>query len=212
MTMREVLTKRILKRRSPRRPSGLAIGEVLVLTLPLCLLCIAAASKLAATASARIKGQWQVAQQVQLATTAPCGDSSQLSAPVYGVTADGQVDQAWPVLAVSLLPAGGFGSGGLTGVSSQSSSLSTAAPNYFYKGYAESALPDGINQVQTRATFVCNEPGDPGDGARGRYYEELQVLGLAEAASLFGIGPGVPNISPPSGGDSQDETGSGTTP
>ena len=48
-----------------RRQAGMAAGEVIVLLVPLCVLCMAGASRLAATSSARLRGQWEVAARAQ---------------------------------------------------------------------------------------------------------------------------------------------------
>ena len=58
--------------RSAGRESGMATGELLVLTVPMCVLAMAFASKLSSTASARTEGQWQMSLSAQQSATEPC--------------------------------------------------------------------------------------------------------------------------------------------
>ena len=60
-----------------RRQAGMAAGEVIVLLVPLCVLCMAGASRLAATSSARLRGQWEVAARAQRDARVPCGGRAQ---------------------------------------------------------------------------------------------------------------------------------------
>lgn len=196
MALMQTIKQRQFRRSIARRQAGMALGELLVLTLPLCLLCLILASKLAATSSARIHGQWQVAHQVEMQSTRPCGMDAELTAPFYTTLVNSKVDKAWPILGISLLPDGGF-SNGLPAVSKKQESLITKLPKYFYQKLADKLLPDGINQIETSAMFVCNEPGDPNDSARGAYALKLEALSGIEAGKLFGIGPGVPGTAAP---------------
>jgi hypothetical protein len=70
----------------------------------------------------------------------------------------------------------------------------TILRGYFYKRAADRAVADGINQVTTSATFVCNEP-QHGDSRRDTigYKGLLLALGHWQAYKLFNGSSGAPD-------------------
>jgi hypothetical protein len=64
-----------------RREGGFSVGELLLITVPLCLLSMVAASKLAATSQARLRAQWQASLSAQQGATNLCGGSATLNGP-----------------------------------------------------------------------------------------------------------------------------------
>ena len=70
-SLRHVRSRRDRARRLPER--GAAVVELLLLGVPLCVLAMVLASKLAATSSARMQAQWTASQRAQLETREPCG-------------------------------------------------------------------------------------------------------------------------------------------
>lgn len=187
------------KRQQVRRASrqaGYAVGELLVLTVPLCVSCMAIASMLAATASARSQGQWRTSLQAQQLTQEPCGIGDTdwaMTAPAGLVLADSKVRKAWEPLLVSLLPTPHE----LPLVSKKTVEQTTPVSGFFYKRTADRIVPDRSTQVTTSATFVCNEP-EHGDSRR-KYYETLLLaLGHWQAGKLFGTFGGSGEADPTS--------------
>lgn len=181
---------RVLKwRQAARRRAlqrGMAVGELLVLTVPLCVMCMAIASKLSATSSVRVESQWRTALAAQQATTQPSGDTDwTMTAPIGVALADAKVRKATEPLLVSLLP----NSQPLPFVAKKTIEQSIDVRDYFYRAAAEHAVGDDIKQVTTSATFVCNEPNN-GDDRRGLLGYEGILIGLGEwqAFTLFGNG------------------------
>lgn len=175
-------------RSAERHQKGMAIGEMLVLTLPLCVLCMAVASRLTATSSARIAGQWQVAARAQQATRGPCGigDTDWLmTAPVGAALLNSEVSKAKEPLLLSLLPVPNI----LPFVSKKQQELSAPVPGYTFKPLADQFVGDNIQTVEARALFVCNEP-ENGDSRRLWYELPMIGLGLWQAAELFGSSSG----------------------
>lgn len=133
--------------RRSRRQAGMAAGEVLLLLVPLCVLCMAGASRLAATSSARLRSQWEVAARVQREARVPCGGR---------------------------------------GAAEAHAQKTAAVPAYLHRRTADRAFEDGVDRVTTGATFLCNEPGDPGDAARTSHARKIELLTRTEARRLFG--------------------------
>jgi hypothetical protein len=70
------------RRRDPRRAeSGFSVVEVLLLTVPLCVLSMVAASKLAATSSAKAKARVAASLASQQSARNLCGGSASLNGP-----------------------------------------------------------------------------------------------------------------------------------
>ena len=175
--------------RSAGRESGMATGELLVLTVPMCVLAMAFASKLSSTASARTEGQWQMSLSAQQSATEPCPGNVdvRMTAPAMLALKHKKAAQALipmlptfvPIVGEPMVPVGKISKSGPTDVR-----------NYYYRRIADASVSDGIDKVTTGATFVCNEPNQ-GDDRRDRYKVFLGALGLFQAAKLFGVLSGV---------------------
>lgn len=66
---------------------GSSVVEVILLTVPLCLLSMVITSKMAATSSGLVRTQWQSSLAAQQGAVTVCGGSAKLSAPWLGQTA-----------------------------------------------------------------------------------------------------------------------------
>lgn len=198
--------------RSGHSESGMATGELLVLTVPLCVLSMAFASKLSSTASARMEGQWQMSLSAQQSAREPCSGNVDLrmTAPAMLALKHKKAAQALvpmlptiaPIVDEPMVPVGKISKSGPTPVR-----------NYYYRRIADASVPDGIHNVTTGATFVCNEPNQ-GDDRRERYKVFLGALGFFQAAKLFGVLSGVsdPTEGAPTPVDPCDSSSSERSP
>lgn len=80
-----------LPSRIQRREAGFSIGELLLITAPLCVLSMVAASKLAATSQTRLRAQWQASLSAQRGAANLCGGSASLNAPWQSAQANAKV-------------------------------------------------------------------------------------------------------------------------
>lgn len=65
------------KRRN--REAGFSVAEILLITVPLCVLSMVAASKLAATSRSHLRAQWQATLSAQQSASNLCGGSATLN-------------------------------------------------------------------------------------------------------------------------------------
>jgi cytochrome c oxidase assembly factor CtaG len=78
-----VMTKpRTCGPKTPRGERGLALVELMLLTVPVCVLSIVLASAIAATATAKNQSMWKASLKAQLAAKTPCG-----GVPLYALPA-----------------------------------------------------------------------------------------------------------------------------
>ena len=205
-SLRHVRSRRDRARRLPER--GAAVVELLLLGVPLCVLAMVLASKLAATSSARMQAQWTASQRAQLETREPCGMDLLLTAgPVAAVVKKPKARKA-------LLPLAGGAD--LLFTNSQTRDATIDVADYHFRPSADQAVPDGIKSIRAEATFLCNNATNRGKNAltkdNGRTLRGLYVTGLGfwQARKLFGGGggdikaPSDPRDKPPK--DAQDQS------
>lgn len=171
-----------MKARNMRRQRGLALMELLLLTVPLSLLAIVLASAIAATATAKNRAMWKASLKAQLATREPCG-----GLPLYALP--GTVPVSSPKQGQFNQGRGQAAEIGLIGAPITMTNNKTervtepVAPFYFEKT-ADRMFPARTREAENAATFTCNEPND-GDSRRGRYEAVLFARALAKARELF---------------------------
>lgn len=172
--------KRVVKAlvRGQRRQRGVALVELLLFTVPLCVLAIVLASAIAATSSAKTKAMWKASLKAQLATREPCAGAPLLLTPTLS-SKQGKFLQGYrkAVIPASIgMP--------ITLTAYKTEKVSEAAPRFYFEQAAERMFPDRTRQAENSATFVCNEPNN-GDSRRAIYDVALFGLGLAKARELF---------------------------
>lgn len=172
--------------RTPRTERGAAVVELLLLGMPLCVLAMVLASKLAATSSARLQAQWTASQIAQLDTREPCGIDFLLTAgPVAAVVKQ-------PKAAKALLPLAGGADLLFTNSKTRQKTIDIA--DYHFRASADQAVPDGIKSVRAEAAFLCNNSTNRGkngltkDNARTVRGIYVTGLGFWQARKLFSGG------------------------
>lgn len=172
------------------RESGMAAGELLVLTIPMCVLSMAISSKFAATSSAHTQGQWHTALSAQQQTTGPCPADTDLvmTAPLAMVLKKKNASKALVPMLPTMVPIPGV-SDPMALVGKKRAEEATPIPGYYYQPHADRAVPSGAGTVTSSSTFVCNEPNH-GDKRATLYEVYLGLLGAFQAAKLFGVTSG----------------------
>lgn len=169
------MTKRT---RTTKNQRGVALVELLLVTVPLCCLSIVLASVIAATGSAKNKSMWMASLKAQRATTRPCGGTPLVETPAlspkYPKFAKGAI-KALEIVALEQA----FGN--MTQTNTKTVPDVQQVPNFYFDKAADQMLPSRTHSARNEATFVCNEP-DNGDSRYGKYDKAL--LGLAEATAL----------------------------
>lgn len=143
--------KKLQGMRSRPRQSGLAIAEVILLTVPLSILSLVVTSRLTAVASAREESIWRASVLAQLAAREP--DLKHINL----------VDSAIPLAAMNSKSAL-VQSPGIVGILGRTSDITVdktvAVPNYYFATAAGRMLPraSSPSAITNRANFLCNEP------------------------------------------------------
>lgn len=165
--------------------SGLAIGEMLVFTLPLCLLSLALISRLSTTASRRLDSLTEASVTAQRDTRGVDGCAPRLdfsAIPMIGpIARDKRVIKSLIVqapAALVMLP---------TGDKTRDATAAASRYPYFYQGLAGSFAPDSLDQhpIKSSATFVCNEPVGDGEGRKLLLGAWVFGTGMWQARKLF---------------------------
>lgn len=176
----KAMNHRAAKRRpAQRNQRGLALMELLLLTVPLCILSIVLASAVAATSTAKNKSMWQASRDAQLATRQRCGAPTLFTkvalTPKYGNFISG-MGKAREIALIGLP---------ITQTGTKTvESVEKVAPFYFETA-ADKMFASRSREAKNSATFPCNEPGDPGDSDRNKYKAVLIVRGIAKAREMY---------------------------
>lgn len=161
---------------------GFATGELLLATVPLCVIAMVIASKFTATAGTRMKAQWQASLNAQLKSKEPCGLDPLLTAPpAIAAAANSKVRKAFLPLV--------FGSD-LLFTNQKEAKVTEPVPDYYFRSQADERIADGITEVSASAVYVCNER--QGDNYRSLRKWGLVGLAFLKARKLFGGGGDTP--------------------
>ncbi len=138
-----------------RRQRGVALVELLLVTVPLCCLSIVLASAISATATARNQSMWKASLKTQQATREPCGGSSLADQPATSPSyasyiAGKQLAQRIVQIEVDTT--------NLLQTNSITESDTEQAPSFYFEKAADKMFPSRIKSASNSATFLCNEP------------------------------------------------------
>lgn len=169
--------------RCPER--GLAIGEMLVLTIPLSLLSLALTSRLSTTGTRRLDSLTNAAAEAQHAARGAAGCPAKVDLAdivmLGDMAANSRIRKSLllqaPAIAV-VLP---------TGNQTRTSVAAPSSYHFTFSKLAEDFAPDSIDKqsISSSATFLCNEP--IGDGETKKWELGAWVFGngLWQARKLF---------------------------
>lgn len=164
--------------RGARRERGLALMELMLLTVPMCVLSIVLASAISATATARNKSMWKASLKAQQATREPCGGLPLLYEPTMsqkqGKFTQGR-SQAGEI-ALMGLP--------ITLTNNKTEKVTEQVGDFHFTSAADKMFPDRTKQTENSATFTCNEPNN-GNSRRSTYQFMLLGRAVIEARKLF---------------------------
>jgi hypothetical protein len=162
-----------------RDERGLALMELMLLTVPLSVLSIVLASAIAATATAKNKSMWKASLQAQRATREPCGGVPLYFAPTMSqknskyTQGRGQANE----IGIIGLP--------ITLTGRKTEDVTEKVPTTHFDSAADKMFPGRTKQAQNSATFVCNEPNN-GNSRRAMYEGIiLTTKAIPKARGLF---------------------------
>lgn len=164
----------------PRRGErGLALIELMLLTVPLCVLSIVLASAISATATAKNKSMWKASLQAQQATREPCGGVPLLYVPTQSQK-NGQFTQGRSKaneIAIIGLP--------ITMTGRKTEDVTEQVADFHFDSAADKMFPSRAKEAKNSATFVCNEPNN--GNSRRALYEGiiLTTKAIPKARALF---------------------------
>lgn len=95
--------------RRQARERGSSVVEVILLTVPLCLLSMVITSKMAATSTGLVRTQWQSSLSAQRGAVTVCGSNTKLSAPWLSQTATDTATQIHNQITTSGVVGGAIG-------------------------------------------------------------------------------------------------------
>lgn len=180
-----------------RGERGLAVGEMLLMTLPLCVLCMAMTSRFEVTSSRRMAALQEANVRTQLAARGE--DAGQLEILdsgliVGGLLANEKVRKSKELQAVPMItPDAPLVDGlGILPVQSQQITASIPPRSYHFSRIAADLVPDPADRraMHAGAFYINNEPNHIDSKRQGAYFLMLGVFGVAQARELLGGGGG----------------------
>ncbi len=158
------------KRPARQTQRGVALVELLLITVPLCCLSIVLASALAATSTAKNKAMWKASLQTQQATREPCAGAPLLYLPTMS-SKQSQFNQGRSKAGIIALE--GID---ITLTNYKSQQVTEPVGKFYFEQATNQMFPDRTQSAQNTATFLCNEPNN-GDSRRTPH--EVIVYGTA---------------------------------
>lgn len=182
----------------PRRGErGLAVGEMLLMTLPLCVLCMAMTSRFQVTSSRRMAALQDANVRTQVAARGEEGGHLEVldtGVIVGGLLLSDKVRKSAPLQIVpGLTPDWSLLKGlGILPVYSQHISASIPPRSYHFSRIATDLLPEPAEQQAMRAGafYINNEPNHVDTKRRWTYGLMLFGFGMWQARELLGGGGG----------------------
>lgn len=188
---------------------GSAVFELILLTVPLCVLSMVLASQLAATSQARLRAQWQATLAAQTNAQNLCGGNAALNAPFQGMVTSkvqsgaissdlAHISKVGPIISGTGLsmnrltnliatsntfPADVLQQKPLTDTNWTTKEVTTSLAPFYFQTQANAMLPTAGTSVTARATFVCQEPVVNGPTLDG-VSDQLLVWAFDEASKF----------------------------
>ncbi len=192
-----------------RPEGGFAAIELLLLTVPMCLLSMVIASQLASTSQARLKAQWQASLAAQINAQNLCGGNAALNAPFQGnvksnvqsgsIASDlAHISRVGPIISGTGLsmnhlsdlitssntfPADLLQQKQLTDTNWTTQTATTAPSPFYFQARAQALMPTATPTITASAAIVCQEPITNGPTLDG-VSDQLLVWGFDEAAKF----------------------------
>jgi len=192
-----------------REEAGSAVFELILLSVPLCVLSMVLASQLAATSQARLRAQWQATLAAQANAQNLCGGNAALNAPFQGMVTSNvksgaissdlaHISKVGPIISGTGLsmnrltdliatsntfPADVLQQKPLTDTNWTTKEVTTSLAPFYFQKQANAMLPTAAQTVTARATFVCQEPIVNGPNLDG-VSDQLLVWAFDEAAKF----------------------------
>lgn len=178
--MKATAKRRFGRPSGPRKTQrGLALMEMLLLTVPLCILGIVLASAVAATATSRNKSMWKASLKAQQATKdGRCGAPILLKpnlSPDYGKHMGGY-GKAVEIATIGMP---------ITRTGTKTEQVTEKVAPFYFEQTADKMFSSRSKETRNSATFPCNEPGDPGDSDRNKYKAILIGIAGMKAREMY---------------------------
>lgn len=156
------------------RERGSALVEVVMLTTPISIVCIVAASALYATSSTHLASRAQADLTAQQLTTQPCGGPT-LEAAAWSASSPIKSFFTYPVAKIGL---------SITETDRRTAIFELPVRDFALRGVADRMLRQRPNRVESRMTYGCNEP-EHGGGRQPAFEIPLGAIGTATATGLY---------------------------
>ncbi|MCS6915798.1 MAG: hypothetical protein RMK29_15585 [Myxococcales bacterium] len=177
---RPILCRAKTRPHGPRSSQrGLALMELMLITVPLSILSIVLASAIAATSTAKNRSMWKASLQAQQATREPCGGMPLYYMPTSSPKQSqfGEGRRLAAEIGLIGLP--------ITLTNQRTERVVEPVAPFYFESAADRMFPSRSRAAENSATFVCNEPDhkSPSSAEALRRGYEMMLFGRAFAKS-----------------------------